>query len=200
MNKLIIMAGASGAGKSFLLQQISEIDDNIVPIKKLSTRSARDYEKEEFSGVDLVFDCSVATIKEKCQFRYKYEKETYGIRKSDIDSAFAKGKIPFVIVRDCEEIKALKEEYPNKTLTLYLQSGLSGEDLARVLREQWRGEIDIKLREARSKIDFDQYRHYFAEFKHVLINFFEPDPLIEHFKGILSHEKSIDPTKHNDIF
>src|SRR5258706_16272094 len=106
MNKLIIMAGASGAGKSFLLQQISEIDDNIVPIKKLSTRSARDYEKEEFSGGDLVFDCSVATIKEKGQFRYKYEKETYGIRKSDIDSSFAKRKIPFGIGKCFDENKA----------------------------------------------------------------------------------------------
>lgn len=199
MNKLIIVAGASGAGKSFLLQQMSEIDPSIVPIKKLSTRKPRAYEKKPSAQVDLIFECSLRKIQAECQFIYRYESETYGIRKSDIDAALAKGRIPFVIVRDCEEIIALKKEY-NKTLTLYLQSGYSGQDLAAVLRRQGRDEIDIETRDARSRKDYEQYRDYFKQFDYVLINYFEGDPLIEHFKKILSYEKYRDPTKHKDVF
>src|SRR6185436_6324039 len=115
MNKLIIVAGASGAGKSFLLQQMNEIDSNIVPIKKLSTRNPRPYEAKPGSEVDLIFNCTTDEIKRKCQYIYKYEKETYGIRKSEIDSALSHGKMPFVIVRDCQEILELKKDYENKT-------------------------------------------------------------------------------------
>lgn len=200
MNKLIIIAGASGAGKSFLLQQMSRIDKNIVPIKKLSTRKQRPYENKPEAEVDLQFGCNENEIKDKCKYTYIYDGETYGIVKDDIDKVLKEGKMPFVIVRDCIEIKELKSDYKGKTITLYLQSGFSGEDLEKVLRVQGREEIDISKRDQRTRRDYEQFRTYFTEFDGVLINYYEEEPLIEHFRAIIKNEKLKDPTMYKDVF
>jgi len=199
MNKLIILAGASGAGKSFLLEQMKNVNPNIIPIKKLSTRKPRSYEKEG-TEVDLYFNCDVDKIQRQCKYVYPYGKETYGIIKEDIDCALRQGKIPAVIVRDCKEIIDIKKDYKGKTVTLYMQSGYSGTDLEKILIEQGREDIDITERDKRTKRDYEQYRKYFREFNGVLINYYEPDPLIEHFRDILDNENIKDPTKHKDIF
>ncbi len=198
MKRLIIIAGASGAGKSFLLQQMSEIDENIVPIKKLSTRSPRKYEEKPGAKIDLKFNCSIQQIKE-CQYKYRYEQNSYGILQEDIISTLNQNKMPFVIVRDCEEIIELKKDYPD-ALVLYLQSGLSGNDLAKILKLQGRDEIDIKTRDERSKKDHSQYVRHPQLFDYTLINYFESDSLIEHFKCILRIEKEKYSTERKFIF
>ena len=188
MKRLIVIAGASGAGKSFLLQQMSEIDASIVPVKKLSTRGPWAYESEQGETVDLVFGCTLEQIR-NCRYTYRYEGNSYGIRKDDIDKVLHDGNLPFVIVRDCEEILQLKKDYTD-ALVLYLQSGLSGEDLARVLKEQGRSEIDIRTRDERSRKDHGQYVRYPELFDYTLVNYFEPDSLIDHFKQILRIERA----------
>ena len=56
MARLIIVAGASGAGKTFMLLQLSGYRDDIIAIKKYTTRSARKGEPKEES-IDLKFNC-----------------------------------------------------------------------------------------------------------------------------------------------
>jgi hypothetical protein len=72
--------------------------------------------------------------------------------------------------------------------------------LKRFLRQQGREEIDISKRDRRTRQDYEQYRRYFQEFDAVLINYYEEDSLIEHFKAILKNEKLKDPTTFKDIF
>jgi len=198
MTRLIIIAGASGAGKSFLLQQMSEIDGSIVPVKKLSTRSPRTYETEPEAAVDLIFDCTLDQIRD-CRYTYRYEGNSYGIRKEDIDKVLQDGNLPFVIVRDCEEILQLKRDYGD-ALVLYIQSGLSGKDLARVLKEQGRSEIDIRTRDERSRKDHSQYVRYPELFDYTLVNYFDSESLIDHFKQILRIERARPSVLSGHIF
>jgi guanylate kinase len=198
MNRLIVIAGASGAGKSFLLQQMSEIDARIVPVKKLSTRSPRPYEDTPGQTVDLIFDCTSEQIR-SCKYTYRYEGNSYGIRKEDIDRVIKDGNLPFVIVRDCEEILELKKDYVD-ALVLYIQSGLSGADLARVLKQQGRSEIDIRTRDERSRKDHAEYVRYPELFDYTLVNYFEPDSLIDHFKHILRIERARPSVVRGHIF
>ncbi len=197
MKRLIIIAGASGAGKSFLLQQTSRISRDIVSIKKLSTRPPRPYEDPKGS-VDLIFNCSEEDIK-NCTYAYTYDNHSYGIQDEKIKDVLLDNKMPFVIVRDCNEIVELKEKYPD-CLVLYLQSGYSGEDLKKILRKQGRSDIDIETRDSRIRKDAEQYRMHFDLFDYVLINYYDKEPLIDMFKSILKIEKNKFKTIANKVF
>lgn len=183
--KIIVIAGASGAGKSHLLQEIS--DHSVEPIKKMSTRSPRDYELSmDSDDLDLVFNCSKRDIKQHCKdFVYEYEKNTYGINPNDLDLAISEGKIPMVIVRDCDIIKRLKERYDNKVYVIYVHTTFSGEELAKKLKECGRTDIDITKRDQRTERDLLEIQQHPRLFDKVIFNNFEPNVLSSQFRKIL---------------
>jgi len=173
--KLIIVAGASGAGKTYLLETIRDLDSSIKSIKKLSDRKPRQYETDNYPlASDLEFVNSRSEIKNKCEYRYIYANKMYGIRKKDIDDILKRGQNPILIVRNCETILRIKRDYSN-AIVLYLQSGLSGNDLECKLKEQGRSDIDIHTRMDRLSQDFHDYIMHLQKniFDYVLINYFD---------------------------
>lgn len=187
MPRLIVVGGASGAGKSFLLKRIEKWDSSIEHVKKLTTRSPREYETEEVRNwLDLEFERDEKDIA-KCKYKYEYADEWYGIRKNHIESVLERGLNPLVIVRDCETIRRIKRDY-NNAFVLYLQSGLSGEDLERKLKEQGRGDIEIQDRMGRLKGDFDDFVAHRDLFDEVIVNYFEVKGLEDQVKRILTEK------------
>lgn len=187
MPRLVMVGGASGAGKSFLLKRIEKWDTSIEHVKKLTTRSSRVYETEEVrSWLDLKFDRNEKEI-DNCEYKYEYASEWYGIRKIDIESVLMRGQNPLVIVRDCETIRRIKRDY-NNAFVLYLQSGLSGEDLKRKLQEQGREDIEINDRMERLKADLDDFVAHRELFDEVIINYFEVKGFEDQVKRILTEK------------
>lgn len=187
MPRLVIVGGASRAGKSFLLQRIEKWDSSIEHVKKLTTRSPRVYETEEVrSWLDLEFEKEEKKIR-NCEYKYEYDSEWYGIRKSHIESLLERGLNPVVIVRDCETIRRIKRDY-NNAFVFYLQSGLSGEDLKKKLKEQGRGDIEIQDRMERLKSDFDDFVAHRELFDEVIINYFEVKGIEDQVKRILTEK------------
>jgi hypothetical protein len=92
-----------------------------------------------------------------------------------------------VIVRNCLTIERLVLSYPD-ALVLYLQSGLSGDDLMAKLQSQHRDDIEISERMRRLQADFADYCKHIHLFHRVLINYYEPDSLIAQMESILQHE------------
>lgn len=201
MGRLIIVAGASGAGKSFFLENATGLFPHIKIIKKLSTRKARSFE-EEGKG-DLIFNCTKSQIS-SCKYRYFYSttssKHFYGISKQEIDNALKGGKNPIVIVRCCTAIKLLKEDYP-LSLVIYLQSILSGQDLQKKLVELGRTDIDLQERVARNKQDLDDYLTHFRDniFDEVVINNYEEKGLISQLQEIACR-KLKDTVERRQVF
>ena len=199
MPKLFIIAGASGAGKSFLLEALSNTEQGFDLIKKLTDRSHRPYENSK-EDLDLIFGCDKEQIKAECEFRYLYDGNIYGIRVSDIRESISSGKNPFVIVRDGETIVDLKRAFPNSSV-IFLQTALSGADLAEKLRTQGRPDIEIEKRMLRHRRDFDDYVKHIHMFDRVLINYFEPETLISQAKVIIRAELDAQPeVVSNDVF
>jgi len=189
MIRPIIVAGASGAGKSFLLEHTSILNKNIKPVKKLTTRNPRSYEDENvINYLDLYFSKQISDVK-NCDYCYHYSKYWYGISKNDIDKILREKKSPILIVRNSATIRRLKEDYPT-SLVLYLQSGLSGNDLETILKEQGRKDINLNNRMKIIQQDFHEYASNIHLFDYVLVNYFEKDSLIEQFQSILDHEKT----------
>lgn len=175
---ILIVAGASGAGKSFLLEHLNMLEKKLIPIRKMTTRDKRPYEKNnsQYKYYDLNFDMTREDVI-SCDYVYHYGNDIYGINKSDIIKEIDKGLSPVVIIRDCETIKVLKNDFKD-VYVLYLQSVLSGDDLNKKLRQLGRDDIDLADRMKRIEYDFKQYVKYNYLFDHVLINNFDKDDLI----------------------
>ncbi len=198
MGKLIIVGGASGAGKSFLLQNIALLDPSIVVIRKLTTRQPRPYETRQVSAYeDLELNVPLQRVK-SCDYVYQYGREWYGIRKEDIRSALIAGKNPILIIRNCITINRIRRDFPS-ALVLYLQSGLSGDDLKSKLLEQGRQDIDIDERMRRSLSDFNEYARHIHLFDHVLVNFFD-ELLLEQMQAIMQFEMNDDDIMPDFVF
>lgn len=170
MARLIIVAGASGAGKSFLLNNLNRFVSEIMPIKKLTTRNARVSEPPNES-LDLIFSCSDQEI-QNCDYTYHYCGHNYGIKKEDINRILSQRKSPIVIVANCDTICEIKNDY-KEALVIYVQNILSGKDLEKQLIKL-RDPIDVKERMKRQKYSLNDYIHHFENnlFDYVLINDF----------------------------
>lgn len=185
MARLIIVAGASGAGKTFMLLQLSGYRDDIIAIKKYTTRSARKGEPKEES-IDLKFNCKPNDIK-KCEYTYSYCGNNYGIKKSEIDTILKKDKNPVIIVANCNTIAKIKRDY-HDALVLYINSGLSGEDLKAQLLK-YRDPVDVEERMRRQKNGFNDYIQHMNKklFDYFLVNYFD-DTFIQQIEFILEEE------------
>lgn len=185
MARLIVVAGASGAGKTFMLSQLSKYRDDIIPIQKLTTRTHRmDEPKEE--SIDLIFDCTANDVK-KCDYTYQYCGEQYGFQKQKIDNILKNNKNPIVIISKCDTIAKIKRDYYN-ALVLYVNSGLSGSDLKKQL-VKYRDPIDVNERMKRQKNGFIDYIHHMNKgfFDYFLVNYFD-ETFLQQIEYILEEE------------
>lgn len=187
MPRLIIVAGASGAGKTFIITQLNRYRNDIIPIKKYSTRGPRINEPDD-ETIDLHLNCSDEELK-KCTYTYSYCRNNYGIKKNEIDAILKKDKNPIVIVASCNLISKIKKDYPN-ALVLYVQSGLSGNDLKEQLLK-YRDPMDVEERMSRQNNGFTDYLRFFNKglFNYILINLFD-DTFLQQVEYILEEELS----------
>jgi len=170
MARLVIISGASGAGKSFLLEQLSKFTGDIVPITKKTTRGPRKNEPGNMS-LDLIFNCTKEEVN-KCDYKYLYCESLYGISKNDIDNQLLDNKSPVVIVADCAKINEMKQDYKT-ALVIYVQNILSGDELKLHL-EKYMDPLDAGKRLERQKNSFMDYITHitYKIFDYVLINDF----------------------------
>lgn len=151
---LIIINGASGAGKTFLLENLHKIHNlNLTPIKKYTTRSTRSFENENCS-VDLVYDCAENVIN-NLEYHYVYNENLYGIDKNEIEEEIQKGHVPVIIIRSFEIIKKLQEDFLD-TRVLFIV-GATGETLKRQLNIQGRSEDECLMLQC---THFDMVKDY----------------------------------------
>ncbi len=185
MSRLIVVAGASGAGKTFMLSQLTNYRSDIIPIKKITTRKPRINEPAEES-IDLKFAQDVNSIK-KCTYTYHYCNNYYGIKKEEIDCVLRKDKNPIVIVANCNTITKIKKDY-HDALILYVNSGLSGEELKLELLK-FGDPIDVDERMRRQRIGFNDYIQHMNKglFDYFLVNYYD-DTFLQQIELILEEE------------
>lgn len=198
MRRLIIIAGISGAGKSYLLEQLSERSPEMRPIKKYSTRSERPYEKDFQSFTDLYYGCTKKEVG-LCDYKYNYCKDIYGIKKEDIDNILSLGKCPVVIIRKSHTIKLIKEDYPD-ALVIFVKTAYTGKDLIKILEKQGRTDIEIEERMDRHRDDLIDYANNLGLYDYVFTNLFDGDSLIAQFDTAIRLEIKKKPLEHDLIF
>lgn len=138
---IILINGASGAGKTFLLERLTVLKGHdFVPLKKYTTRSERKFEKSGVSA-DLVYNCTKVQI-DSLPYNYPYKNELYGINADEILKIIANGHIPVIIVRSFKTIRRIKEDFDN--VKAFFIVGAQGETLKQKLLSQGRSADDIE--------------------------------------------------------
>lgn len=196
MKKLVVVAGLSGAGKSYLLDQLIFRSLNLIPIKKLSTRKLRPYESDQ--DIDLEYSVSRQKIS-KCEYKYNYAGETYGVRKKDINAVLSEGNSPVVIIRNSQIVATLKEDYPT-ALSIFVKSAYTGQDLEEMLKKQGRTDIDIEERMDRQLTDLIDYTKNFFLYDHVFSNLYDDDSLVDQFDVAIRLEEKNKPLESGLTF
>ena len=183
MQKLVILSGKSGCGKTFLINNIvTQNLDKLEVVKKLTTRKLRPCEHQI---LDLKTDCSIENVM-KCDIVTKTAGQYYGIIKESIDNIFKKGKSPVIITSVPDVIKKLKDIYMNN-ITVYIKIDLTEDELFEKLKEQGREESDINNK-LHSEKNFKIYDENKALFDYVLINNYDIN-FRENFINILKKEQ-----------
>ncbi len=142
MNRLMLICGNTGAGKSTFLRGVSGKYQNIGIIKKYSTRKAR---TDDNGAIEIEPDCSQDFIE---PFEYKYVKfgNVYAFSKKDIDKTLNLGN-GMLIIRDLAIFDQLIKDYGEGiVMPFFISRPIDIEKLGKVLKEQGRSHEEIQNR------------------------------------------------------
>jgi guanylate kinase len=180
MPEIIIIAGASGSGKSFLARHMPILEEGVELVKKLSTRKPREYELETPTDTDLEFVDEQKVL--SCEYRYVYADAIYGIKKSRLAKVLRAGRSPFLIVRDSSTISKIKADFPGQVFVAYVRSTLDQKALQGVLQQQGLSEISADERLRRDELDLQQFLNFRDIYNSVIANDYNPDNFIAQFR------------------
>lgn len=176
---IIIVNGNSGAGKTYLLQQLrKEKNSDFVPLKKYTTRCVRSFEQNEDS-VDLIYGCKKDDIL-NFEYNYPYKGEHYAIDKDKLTEVLKKGKVPVLIVRSFDIIKKIKNDF--KDVLVLFMLGETGENLNNILENQGRNQNEIGDTDEGLKNILNEFVLSIDLVDHTLINnLYDRDLLMKQF-------------------
>jgi len=111
MKNLFLIDGASGTGKTDLVQYISDNRYGVSYLTKYTTRKIRAYEKDSREKLDLIPVAEEKFDSLKLEYCYNYCGFRYGFSKNELLEELRLSESVFIIVRDTELIERLKKEF-----------------------------------------------------------------------------------------
>ena len=144
MNKLIILLGDSGCGKTNLIRLLIKFHgDNIAVIKKYSDRDARQGEE---NAIEIQPGSSTEYVKAMDYVYTGHNNKVYGFYKKDVDDNLKQGKSPVVIIDDENILVQLCNEYIGRVCPVYMQRDTTDLEFIEELRKGNRTEEQIRQR------------------------------------------------------
>lgn len=130
MEKLFILFGSPGSGKSVSCNILADISsNNIEIIQKETTRPKRNSD-----GPEIIH---VKKISKACDFRYNQYDFEYGFSSDHIWAHLKKNRAVVVIVNDIRTIKLLNRKFGNLTHTIYLHSNIDRTQIEKISKERY---------------------------------------------------------------
>lgn len=129
MNKLFILCGASGAGKSTILNEI--VSNNICKQVPKYT------ERKKFNDIDDII--SVDNIRKNelnCDILYSMYGNLYGFSSKTIRSRLQKDN-QILITNNIDAIKTLKTMFPNQVIAVYVLSFINRNNLLQIYIDRY---------------------------------------------------------------
>lgn len=166
MNKLFLVDGAAGTGKSDLMEFVkTQSDYDICSVGKITTREQRNI--EEAKTTDLTF-VSAEEFEEKKNkghyYTYKYgskgEEYDYALSKEELIESLARHEFTFAIVRSRPTIKQIIKELSPYGLIKHVFIYTDKEEAKERMRKDGFDEEQISFRTRRNKILWDEEKYY----------------------------------------
>ncbi len=130
MQRLYILFGAPGSGKTFALDYLaSQRDDSFRIVTKETTRAPRRTDKADIRPV--------VQISEDCDFRYSQYGHEYGFSSKEIWRCFSGGMNAAVIANDVRTIRLLKRRFGPLARSVYIHSNINRQLLTRLMKERY---------------------------------------------------------------
>ncbi len=175
MNKLFLIDGAAGAGKSdlinFIKKNMTNYDVNVIP--KFTTREKRKKEEAKETDLNMVNEREFEEWKSNNLgkiYTYQYCNAEYAFSKTDLLDSVKNHEFTFVIVGNENLIYRLKEELKEivyvRHIYIYTDTGFA----ERRLREEGFGEQTIKFRFQRNNQLWENYLHILDDDVIIVIN------------------------------
>jgi len=190
-NKIYILSGGPGAGKTELLNAIIKKDSNtsITP-PKYSDR------KKRSSGDDIITIATDDFNKEEYTFVYSMNNNIYGFKSIDIIECLKKRKNVFIIISDFRTIEEFKKYFGSLVSSIYIFRNMNEEELNEILEKRHKvnanNQADIeddtenKIRKNRLYFIQRQYVENIALFDHIILNRTnKQDEMYEQLKNIV---------------
>lgn len=176
---VIIINGAPGAGKTFLLKNLHTFEDyKFVPLKKYTTRYPRSFEKGSVS-VELRYGSDKSFI-DNLEYHYEYNGKSYGIDKCEIQKIIDQNEIPVIIIRSFDIIKRIKNDFQN--VYVFFIVGATGDTLQKRLIQQGRAQKEIHAADLGFSSITDDYIDNISVVDHCIINsLYDPNLYFKQF-------------------
>lgn len=146
--KLFVITGASGCGKTTLLNNLmasNEVDVDKAP--KYSSRAIRD------DSDDIIHDPNIT--RDKYDLVYKLNGKTYGIKIDELKTKILEDKHLLIILSDIRVISRLKKELGSTVITWYISSAIDQTSIAKIQAERYKGKFLLTDEES-----YKLYRQY----------------------------------------
>lgn len=166
---IFLIDGASGTGKSDLVEYIKSSNKKSGFLIKYTTRKIRDYEKINANNLDLNFCSQLKFSSLQLDYHYEYEKHLYGFSKRELNLMIEQCDNIFIIIRNVQLMRKLKKEYKDhKVITVWVYSDIS--KIEERLRKQDCNEEQIKLRVSRIEKTYKDYVLNSTFFDEIIVN------------------------------
>jgi len=162
---LFLIDGASGTGKSDLVEYARASHRRCGVLIKATTRKLRDYEDREGTALDLSFYSREEFKSLHLDYQYDYNEEHYGFSKASLDQSLKQFENVFAIIRSIPLMIKLQADYQAyRVITLYVKSDIK--QIEDRMRRQGRNQAEIGFRITRitdTLADYERHRNFFDE-------------------------------------
>src|ERR1017187_776160 len=138
MSLIVLVFGASGTGKSTLLQNLQEAGRQYSIHIKGTDRPPRKYDGVEIKCISEVKPDEYDYIYQTYGFRY-------GIQRSQVDEALRQNRHHFIICNDVNVIRAIKRDYAQNVRVVFHSFDAPEEALRQIQQSRGIGDDEIQI-------------------------------------------------------
>ncbi|MDE6292525.1 MAG: hypothetical protein K2L98_02460 [Bacilli bacterium] len=169
-NLIIVIAGETGSGKSYLERVILPSYPNLEIVSKYTTRKPRidennvkdvrgGLEKEEIEAMDY-------------HYVNRLTGESYGLKKSEIDDCLKRGKIPCVDFSDEKAYLTMLQDFPDSILILKIVPFFDEESMKTTFDRQGRDPEEFEERKAALEEPLTEWGYKYENMREVINPYF----------------------------